>query len=150
MYILVYLINWVYNLVSLTDIFPPPPRLWQQTIPRGTRESVAAQRFSVIFFDFLLQRVSLLVSLESWHARSIRMSEIAGNMSVMLVCQVCFLAGGGTGLAAIIPEGHTLVFIEPEPDKTSIIKILSEVPMLLFRRLQFIFSASVFHFYLIF
>lgn len=73
------------------------------------------------------------------------MSEIAGNMSVMLVCQVCFHAGGGTGLAATIPEGHTLVSIEPEPDKTSIIKILSKVPMLLFRRQSavYLFSLSL-------
>jgi len=49
------------------------------------------------------------------------MSEIAGNSGVMLVCEVCFHAGGGT----TIPEGHTLLYIEPEPDKTSIIKILS-------------------------
>lgn len=62
------------------------------------------------------------------------MSEIAGNMSVMLVCEVCFHAGGGTGLAATIPEGYTLVYIEPKPDKTSIIKILSKVQTLLFRR----------------
>ncbi len=76
--------------------------------------------------DFILQRVPLLVSLESWLARSVRMTEIGGNMSVMLVCEMCFPEGGRTGLAATTPASHKLVYIEPELDKTSIIKILTK------------------------
>lgn len=93
--------------------------------------------------DFILQRVPLLVSLESWLARSVRMTEIGGNMSVMLVCEMCFPEGGRTGLAATTPASHKLVYIEPELNKISIIKNFDKKCFCLGDRGQYIFVVVV-------